>query len=133
MALDVALLRQTFALVIERNPGLTARFYDILFDKYPQAKPLFSPSGRKKQEAMLAQALVAVLEKLEDAPWIEQTLKALGAKHKDYGVTPEMYDWVGASLLATLAETAGADWTPAAAEAWGAAYGAIASLMLSGA
>jgi hemoglobin-like flavoprotein len=131
MALDVTTLRHTFALVIERNPDVTTRFYEVLFEKYPQVKPLFSPSGQKRQEAMLAQALVSVLEHLEDAPWLTETLTALGAKHKDYGVTREMYDWVGDALLLTLAETAAAQWTPAVAQAWADAYGAIASLMLT--
>ncbi|HEX4446419.1 MAG TPA: globin domain-containing protein [Polyangiaceae bacterium] len=131
MALDVELLRSTFVLVVERNPNLTARFYDVLFEKYPQAKPLFNPANRKRQEQMLAGALSAVLDHLEDAPWLQTTLQALGAKHKDYGVTPEMYGWVGDSLLITLAETAGPDWTPTAKDAWAAAYGAIASMMLA--
>ena len=82
---------------------------------------------------MLQQALVSVLEHLEDAPWLEQTLGAMGQKHVDYGVTAEMYDYVGASLLATLAEIAAKDWTPELEQAWTAAYGAIASLMLKGA
>ncbi len=30
----------------------------------------------------------------------------MGAKHLDYGVTNEMYDWVGECLVATLAEVA---------------------------
>jgi hemoglobin-like flavoprotein len=57
----------------------------------------------------------------------------MGAKHVDYGVTTEMYGWVGESLLATLAEVAGADWTPPLAIAWTEAYGAIAGLMQMGA
>jgi nitric oxide dioxygenase len=40
-----------------------------------------------------------------------------------------MYGWVGASLLATLAEVAGDEWTPELATAWTDAYGAIAGLM----
>ena len=78
---------------------------------------------------MLTDALVAVIDHLEDAPWLTGTLAALGAKHKEYGVTPEMYGWVGASLLAALAEAAGKDWTPEAEKAWTDAYGAIVGLM----
>ena len=131
MGLDAALLRSTFTLVVERNPNLTGRFYDILFARYPQVTPLFGRADMKRQQQMLASALGAVLDHLEDAPWLTTTLKALGAKHKDYGVTVEMYDWVGATLLATLAEAAGPDWSPAAKEAWTVAYGTIVSLMLA--
>jgi hemoglobin-like flavoprotein len=133
MALEVALLRSSFDLVVERQPQLTPRFYEILFTRYPQARPLFGRRSQEAQQAMLQEALVAVIDHLEDAPWLEQTLGSMGAKHVDYGVTTEMYDWVGDSLLATLAEVAGEQWTPQLAKAWTDAYGAIAGLMQRGA
>jgi hemoglobin-like flavoprotein len=133
MALDVPLLRQSFALVVEKNAQLTTRFYDVLFTRYPQAKPLFGRTSVARQSEMLTGALVAVMDHLEDASWLESTLGALGSKHVGYGVTAEMYDWVGASLLATLAETAGSAWTPELEAAWLEAYTAIATLMQRGA
>jgi len=129
MALDVGLLRTSFDLVLERNPNLTARFYDVLFARHPEVKPLFVRTGRQEQEAMLAQALVSVMDHLEDAPWLAQTLGALGERHTGYGVTPIMYDWVGDALIATLAESAGRDWTQEMNKQWTAAFGAIASMM----
>ena len=131
MPLNVNLLRQSFEVVATANPRFVSRFYEILFERYPQSRPLFPQNGMARQAEMLTQALVAVLDHLEDAPWLQQTLGALGAKHVDYGVTREMYDWVGASLLATLAEVAGQAWTPELQAAWGEAYGAIVSLMLA--
>jgi hemoglobin-like flavoprotein len=131
MALNVPLLRGSFELVATANPQFVTRFYEVLFERYPQAKPLFPANGMARQAEMLTGALVAVLDHLEDAPWLSNTLGALGAKHVGYGVTREMYDWVGASLLATLAETAGAHWTPELEAAWAEAYGAIVSLMLA--
>jgi hemoglobin-like flavoprotein len=129
MALDVDLLRQSFERAVARNPNLTARFYDVLFERYPQAKPLFWRNDRAAQERMLAGALTAVVEHLEDAPWLQETLRALGDKHRAYGVTPEMYGWVGASLVAVLAEAVGPEWTPRHAAEWGAAYETIVGLM----
>ena len=129
MGLNVPVLRSTFELVVERQPQLVHRFYEILFLRYPQVKPLFGRNSAAAQEKMLTDALVAVIDHLEDAPWLGSTLKALGAKHKDYGVTAEMYGWVGACLLAALAEAAGNDWSPTAEKAWTDAYGAIVGLM----
>jgi hemoglobin-like flavoprotein len=131
MPLNVNLLRQSFEVVASANPKFVSRFYEILFERYPQTRPLFPQTGMARQAEMLTQALVAVLDHLEDAPWLQETLGALGAKHVGYGVTREMYDWVGASLLATLAEVAGPAWTPELQGAWGEAYGAIVSLMLA--
>jgi len=131
MALNVSLLRESFQVVATANPAFTGRFYEILFERYPQARSMFPPSGLARQAEMLNAALVAVLDHLEDAPWLVDTLGALGAKHVGYGVTREMYDWVGASLLATLAEVAGAQWPPELNAAWAEAYGVIVSLMLA--
>lgn len=133
MSLDVQLLRESLAVVTEREPLLTRRFYEIFFARYPQVAPLFGRNSRARQEQMLAQALAAVLDHVEDASWLTSVLPALGAKHERYGVTDEMYGWVGECLLATLEEVAGAAWTPALAKAWSDAYAAISSLMMAGA
>jgi hemoglobin-like flavoprotein len=134
MSLDVETLRSSFNLVVERNPEVTMRFYEIFFERYPQVKPLFGKrNAQEVQSKMLTQALVAVLDHIEDSPWLEQQLKALGAKHVSYGVQDEMYGWVGECLLAAMAEVAGADWSPKIEQAWVAAYGAIASLAIAGA
>jgi hemoglobin-like flavoprotein len=133
MSLDVEALRDSFQLVVERAPNVTRRFYEILFERYPQAQKLFGRNSQQKQEEMLTRALVAVVDHLEDASWLKDTLTSLGAKHVDYGVTDEMYHWVGDSLLATLAEVAADAWSPRVELAWRNAYGAISGLMIAGA
>lgn len=130
MALNVELLRNSFQLVVERNPDLTKRFYEILFERYPTLAPMFPVGRRGVQAQMLASALSAVMDHLDDASWLTAQLSALGTRHLDYGVTAEMYGWVGDALLTTLAEVAGPDWTPELKQAWTDAYGAIVSLML---
>ena len=129
MGLNVTLLRSSFDLVLEREPDLTLRFYDVLFSRHPQAQSLFGRNSRPAQATMLADALTSVIDHLEDAPWLEERLGALGAKHVDYGVTAEMYGWVGDALLATLAAVAGPAWSDELGREWAAAYGAIASMM----
>ncbi len=131
MSLNVELLRSSFALVVEREPEVTSRFYDVLFRKYPQTQPLFGRRTRAEQERMLRDMLVAIVDHLEDATWLKGQLTALGQKHVGYGVSPEMYGWVGASLLETLASVAGDAWTPELEQTWSEAYGAVASLMQS--
>lgn len=132
MALGVHLLRSSFDLALGRQPDLTHVFYEELFARHPDARPLFGRADMAAQEQMLAEALVAVMEHLEDVPWLKSTLATLGAKHAGYGVTPKMYDWVGEALIATLAEVSGDQWTAAHTAAWQEAFGAIAGLMLDG-
>lgn len=56
---------------------------------------------------------------------------ALG-RHADCGLTPKMYDWVGESLIATLAKVSGDQWTAAHTADWQQVFGAIAGMMLDG-
>jgi len=132
MALDVQLLRSSFNVALARQPDLTHVFYEGLFARYPDARPLFDGAHMASQEQMLGEALVAVLDHLEDVPWLQSTLTGLGAKHADYGVTPQMYDWVGDVLIATLANANGEQWTAAHTAVWQEAYAAIVAMMLAG-
>lgn len=132
MALDVQLLRSSFDQALARQPDLTHVFYNELFARYPAARPLFDRADMTVQERMLAEALVAVMDHLEDVPWLQTTLEGLGAKHAGYGVTSDMYDWVGESLIATLGKANGEDWTAGHTTAWQEAYGAIVRMMLAG-
>lgn len=131
MSLDPQILRSSFELVIDRRPDLTMRFYEILFARYPELEPMFR-SNRPAQAKMLAGAIAAVLDHLEDAPWLQSTLGALGARHVGYGVTDAMYGMVGDALLATLAEIAAEAWTPEVEHQWKLAYGAITTMMHAG-
>jgi hemoglobin-like flavoprotein len=133
MSLNAAVLRESLALVASREPVITKRFYEILFERHPSVRSMFSRNSLDRQQKMLQDAIVAVVDHVEDAVCLKQTLFALGAKHVDYGVTREMYDWVGGCLLVTLAEIAGPSWTPTVQQAWTDAYGAIVGLMLEGA
>ena len=95
MSLKPILLRDSFNLVIDREPQTIARFYEVLFERYPEAQSLFGRNAPQKQQQMLQETLVAALERLEDSTWLTTNLAALGRKHVDYGVSEEMYGWVG--------------------------------------
>ncbi|MFT4082638.1 MAG: globin domain-containing protein [Nocardioides sp.] len=118
-------------LLADDDEGLTPRFYEILFERYPAVRPMFSADVRP-QAAMLRTAVVAVLDHLDDPAWLTQTLGTLGAKHAGYGATPAMYDAVAECMVAAMAERAGAQWTPAMSAAWSEALGAVSGLMLAG-
>jgi len=132
MTLNPDILRASFELVIDRRPDLTIRFYEILFARYPALRPMFR-ADRGSQAKMLAAAIAAVLDHLDDAAWLASTLGELGARHNAYGVTAAMYDQVGDALLATLAEVAAEAWTPEVEAQWLLAYSAIATMMQAGA
>ncbi len=133
MSLNPTLLHESFEIAAEREGALTERFYELLFSRYPQAQALFGRNVPAQQQKMLQDTLLAVLEHLDDETWLAETLGTLGATHVDYEVEDHMYPWVGECLIAALEETVGERWTPAHAESWAEAYGAITKLVIAGA
>ncbi len=130
---DKGLLLESIGWAAEREPVITRRFYEILFERYPQVRPLFGRNSGDNQARMLQDAIVAALDHIEDGEWLAQTMGAMGAKHIGYGVTDEMYPMVGESLIATLAELCGERWTAEHEAAWARVYGALTDLALAGA
>ena len=98
MVVDKQLLLKSFKLVLLCESQFTHHFYDVLFERHPQARPLFHRRSREVQERLLAETLQAVLERLDDAQYLDEKLGPLGVTHASYGVTPEMYDWVEDSV-----------------------------------
>ena len=130
--MDKTLLENSLALVDHDEDGLTRRFYDILFERHPEVRPMFG-ADIGPQAAMLREAIIAVLDHLDDAAWLADTLGALGAKHAGWGVTAPMYGAVAECMIAAMAELGGTEWTAAMTAAWEEALTAVASLMLAGA
>jgi hemoglobin-like flavoprotein len=82
---------------------------------------------------MLVDTLTSILDHVEDAPWLAERLFALGARHVSYGVTNDMYAWIGSALSTALQEVCKGEWTPELARAWDGAYRAISAVMCQGA
>ena len=92
------------------------------------------PVGRGEIQAALddrAYPLRFAVTNLHQLDTILPAVKALGERHKGYGVTADHYAPVGAALLWTLEKGLGADFTPETKEAWTAAYTALAGVMSS--
>jgi hemoglobin-like flavoprotein len=129
----VNLLHETLEIALAKDDTFPVRFYERLFEAHPELRPMFHRSTPGAQNKMFAQKLTAIIDHLDDAAWLDRELASVASKHISYGVTPEMYGWVGEALIATLAEACGDVWTPEAEIAWGVAYGALAGTMISSA
>lgn len=133
MSINAALLHESIEIAVAREPVITKRFYEILFERYPEVEPLFGRNEPELQQQMLQDTIVAALDHIEDGEWLAENLGALGAKHVTYGVTDDMYPAVGECLIAALAELCGDRWTPEHEASWAAVYGVLAELAIAGA
>ena len=133
MSLNLEALETSFDAVAPRGDELVEVFYRRLFEAAPGVLPLFAHVDMKRQRAMLLAALVLLRNSLRDLDPIVPKLRAMGARHVAYGATPDAYPVVGEVLIASMAEIAGDAWKPEYAEAWAAAYGVVAGVMIEGA
>ena len=74
-----------------------------------------------------------VVHGLDRADTILPTVRELARRHVTYGVEERHYPIVGQALIETLAAGLGTAFTPAVREAWEAAYGLLASVMIAAA
>jgi hemoglobin-like flavoprotein len=133
MALDIDVLERSFARVKPRADQFAADFYADLFARNPQTQALFTGTDMTEQRKKLMDSLVLVIENLENPDVLTGALRRLGQRHTGYGVVPDHYGLVGASLLATFEKHLGPEWTPGVRQAWVDAYGAVTQIMLDGA
>lgn len=133
MSLHPTLLRESFQAVLHKADQLTACFYDTLFLRHPELRPLFAGVRMDAQRKMLVRSLALILRVWEDPAGLSLYLEELGRVHVAYGAEDGHYDAFGECLLHALAETAGPLWNEDMARAWADAYEAIAGLMRSGA
>jgi methyl-accepting chemotaxis protein len=132
MHLDIDALETSFDLLAPRGEELVLTFYERLFARAPEVRPLFGTDLRR-QRAMLLRALVLVRRSLRELDSILPLLRDLGARHVAYGARPEHYPVVAEVLVESMAELAGPAWRARDNAAWGTALAAIAAVMLEGA
>lgn len=132
MTIDLDILALTFEEASRTEPQFPARFYDCLITRYPACRDVFTDGISRKQERMLARALVAMLAHLDDPIWLNDTLPPLGQWHERLGVRPEMYGWFSRCLVDCLAANAAKSWSPEAEVHWRAALTLVSTLMTTG-
>ncbi|WP_293156905.1 globin family protein, partial [Okeania sp. SIO2C9] len=129
----IKLIETSFEKIKPRGAEFAASFYENLFAAYPEAKPLFANTDIQQQEKKLLNSLVLVVESLRQPEVLAQVLRALGARHINYGTLPQHYSLVGEAFLKTLEQYLQQDWNSELKNAWVFAYEQIVQLMFEGA
>ncbi|MGD8784714.1 MAG: methyl-accepting chemotaxis protein [Thioalkalispiraceae bacterium] len=131
LGLNVPALEKSFNLLAPQADQLVARFYEELFKRHPDVKPLFKNTTPDKQQKKLLAALKLVVENLNNVDVLAKTLTALGERHEHYGAIEAHYAAVATTLMDVMKEMAGRAWTKEVQEAWSHALGTIAEVMLN--
>lgn len=122
------LVRSTFEQLRPITKGVGLAFYERLFELDPALRPLFGAS-LENQATMFVTALNMVVLELVEQGVVPPSVRALGARHVNYGVEERHYTTFGEALLGTLGQLLGERFTPEVREAWSEAYDTLAAAM----
>lgn len=133
MSLNIELIRESFQVAAGIADQVADKFYEFLFQDYPEVQPLFHDVSLPSQKKALINSLVFIVDKLEEPEKLGEYLRSMGKRHYGYGAVEAHYDAVGSSLLKTFAHFFADQWTEELEEEWTSAFIAIKTLMLEGA
>jgi nitric oxide dioxygenase len=130
---QTALITATVPLLEAHGETLTRHFYQTLFRDFPQVVPLFNQANQHggTQQRALAGAVLCYARHIESLDQLGPLVATIVNKHVSLQILPEHYPLVGAALLKAIREVLGADVaTDAVIDAWAAAYGQLADILI---
>jgi nitric oxide dioxygenase len=128
------IVKDTAPLLKEHGEAITTRMYEIMFNDYPDVKPLFK-NAPNNQNQILARSIVAYAENIDNLPALEGAIEKIAKHHIDTDVKPIHYPWVIESLLQAITEVLDnkvgkGTVTQDIADAWFAAYWFLADILM---
>ncbi|MBA5607491.1 NO-inducible flavohemoprotein [Duganella sp. FT3S] len=128
-----AIVTATVPILEQGGEALTRHFYRTLFQDYPEVLPYFNQAHQHSgdQQRALATSILMYAKHIDKLEALGPLVNTIVSKHVALRILPEHYPMVGASLLKAIREVLGAETaTDAVLEAWGAAYGQLAELLI---
>jgi hemoglobin-like flavoprotein len=125
---QIKLIEDSWDYIITNTEEAGNLFYTRLFQQSPTLRPLFKDNMRD-QEIKLISLITFAVRKVNNLEEIANDVKALGTRHKGYGVKDEHYNDVASALLWTLEQGLGNQWNDEVKEAWTTLYVTLAGVM----
>ncbi|WP_077531050.1 NO-inducible flavohemoprotein [Vreelandella utahensis] len=126
------IIEETAPVVAQHLETITARFYPLMFDRYPEVNALFNASHQASgnQARALAGAVLQYVQLRNNPAEARAALSTAIGKHISLGIQPDHYPIVGECLMAAIGEVLGDAVTPDVADAWQALYDELAGLLI---
>ncbi|WP_060482274.1 NO-inducible flavohemoprotein [Pseudomonas sp. NBRC 111119] len=128
-----AIIKATVPLLESGGEALTTHFYQIMLAEYPQVRPLFNQAHQASgdQPRALANGVLMYARHIDQLEQLGGLVGQIINKHVALQILPEHYPIVGSCLLRAIEEVLGKDIaTPAVIDAWAAAYGQLADILI---
>jgi nitric oxide dioxygenase len=128
----IAIVKSTAPVLAEHGETLTRHFYKRMFSHNPEVAPFFNPAHQTagKQQRALAGAITAYAANIDNLEVLGGAVELIAQKHASLMIKPEHYPIVGENLLASIREVLGEAATDDIINAWAAAYGFLADILI---
>ncbi|ARM75400.1 globin domain-containing protein [Acidianus manzaensis] len=127
---DIEIVKSRIPVLKEYGVEITSRMYQLLFERYPYTKPMFTKDVSKG----LAMALLVYAENIENLEKIKPALESIVRSHVNRRVKSEHYKLVWEclrdSIVEELAEL-GVTKNEEIIKSWEKAYWFLANLLIS--
>lgn len=129
---QLQIVKATVPALQAHGAAITRVFYASLFEVHPELLNIFNPvnqaSGR--QADTLAASILTYAAHIDRLEQLGGMVSQIAHKHVSLEVLPEHYPIVGQHLLSAIAAVLGDAATPDILDAWSAAYGQLADIMI---
>ncbi|WP_350025513.1 NO-inducible flavohemoprotein [Pseudomonas fulva] len=128
-----AIIKATVPLLETGGEALTTHFYQMMLNEYPQVRPLFNQAHQASgdQPRALANGVLMYARHIDQLEQLGGLVGQIINKHVALQILPEHYPIVGRCLLRAIEEVLGTDIATAEViDAWGAAYGQLADILI---
>jgi hemoglobin-like flavoprotein len=129
---QIKLVEASWDYIIMNSQRAGLLFYERLFQSDPSLRSLF-PEDMSLQASKLVAMITFVVHKLDNLNAVLNDVRALGKRHKNYRVEAKDYKTVGDTLLWTLQDGMGEEWTNEHKQAWMTAYSLLSETMIAAA
>lgn len=130
---QLEIVKATVPVLQQHGEAITRTFYRNLFSSHPELKDIFNMANQAKgdQPRALAAAVLAYAANIDQLQNLGPAVTKIAHKHCSLDIAPEHYPIVGENLLKAIGQTLGEAATPEIVDAWTAAYGQLAEIMIS--
>ena len=127
---DLSLIQKSFLMMASKGEQIVLRFYDVLFERFPELQSFFRSSDLSQQHAKFLNGLRTLVSHLDNPQKLRSILIRLGERHQSYGVEFQHYPPVLDTLLQVLTESGGRGIDGKTYEAWANFLHLIRAIML---
>lgn len=128
---SVSLVQNSFARVYSHKAELTDRFYENLFQAFPEAKQLFKKDFFYQKE-MFSTMLVTTVRSLSSAETFRELCDRLANQHALFGVPPDQYGAAAKALIDAIRDVLDGELSQEEENAWRAAIESLTGQMMQG-